>query len=314
MDEAEECAYKGLDVLGNHSPSKHLHSYSMIARIAIGRGELDKAAKFIEQIQHLMKQSTYHVDWTANASLSLLLYWQARGDVDSIEQWLETAIRPDNACNHFEQLQWRNIARAQINLGQFEQAQQTLNYLNDKAEAHQLVTDRNRNLIVEAVLNVQNQDEETAKALLKEALVLTNQTGMIGNFLVDGATIGHLLEKLVSKSELGDLERHRAQLLMKDINTTQRSRSVHFNEEFVEKLINHPNIPELVRTSPLTQREWQVLGLIYSGFSNEQIAQELDVAGTTIKTHIRNLYQKLNIANRKEAISTAENLLQLMGY
>ena len=46
----------------------------------------------------------------------------------------------------------------------------------------------------------------------------------------------------------------------------------------------------------------------------EQIAQELDVAGTTIKTHIRNLYQKLNIANRKEAISTAENLLQLMGY
>ncbi|MFC5080523.1 HTH-type transcriptional regulator MalT [Vibrio thalassae] len=314
LDEAEECAYKGLDVLGNHSPSKHLHSYSMIARIAIGRGELDKAAKFIEQIQHLMKQSTYHVDWTANASLSLLLYWQARDDSDAIEQWLDTAIRPNNACNHFEQLQWRNIARAQINLGQFEQAQQTLNYLNDKAETHQLVTDRNRNLIVEAVLNVHNRNEEKAKALLKEALVLTNQTGMIGNFLVDGATIGHLLEKLVSRSELGDLERHRAQLLMKDINTTQRSRSVHFNEEFVEKLINHPNIPELVRTSPLTQREWQVLGLIYSGFSNEQIAQELDVAGTTIKTHIRNLYQKLNITNRKEAISTAENLLQLMGY
>jgi len=33
LDEAEECAYKGLDVLGNHSPSKHLHSYSMLARI-----------------------------------------------------------------------------------------------------------------------------------------------------------------------------------------------------------------------------------------------------------------------------------------
>ncbi|RND29374.1 hypothetical protein EC575_25635, partial [Vibrio cholerae] len=41
---------------------------------------------------------------------------------------------------------------------------------------------------------------------------------------------------------------------------------------------------------------------------------ELDVAGTTIKTHIRNLYQKLNIANRKEAVQTAEQLLQLMGY
>ena len=101
---------------------------------------------------------------------------------------------------------------------------------------------------------------------------------------------------------------------MKDISSNQRSRSIHFDEDFIEKLVNHPNVPELVRTSPLTQREWQVLGLIYSGFSNEQIAQELDVAGTTIKTHIRNLYQKLNIANRKEAIVTAENLLQLMGY
>ncbi len=51
-------------------------------------------------------------------------------------------------------------------------------------------------------------------------------------------------------------------------------------------------MPELIRTSPLTQREWQVLGLIYSGYSNEQIAGELEVAATTIKTHIRNLYQK----------------------
>ena len=38
-------------------------------------------------------------------------------------------------------------------------------------------------------------------------------------------------------------------------------------------------MPELIRTSPLTQREWQVLGLIYSGYSNEQIAGELEVRG-----------------------------------
>ncbi len=261
-----------------------------------------------------MKQSNYHVDWTANASLSLILYWQARGDMDAMDTWLETTTRPERACNHFSQLQWRNIARVQINLEQFDDAQHTLTFMQAQAEQYQLITDINRNLIVEANLATTCGQEELAREKIKEALRLTNQTGMIGNFLVDGHKIGHLLEKLVHRVELGDLERHRAQQLMKEISTTQRSRSVHFDEEFVEKLINHPNIPELVRTSPLTQREWQVLGLIYSGFSNEQIAQELDVAGTTIKTHIRNLYQKLNIANRKEAIRTAENLLQLMGY
>ncbi|MFZ3443475.1 HTH-type transcriptional regulator MalT [Vibrio harveyi] len=314
LDEAEECSYKGLQILENHSPSKHLHSYSMLARIAIGRGELDKAGKFIEHIQHLMKQSTYHVDWTANASLSLILFWQARGNTEAIQEWLNTAVRPDSACNHFLQLQWRNIARAHINLGQYGEARQALDFLQSEARRTNLVTDINRNLVVEAVFAARQKDEEQAKALLKEALVMTNQTGMVGNFLIDGATIGGLLEKLSLRHELGDLERHRAQQLMKDISSNQRSRSIHFDEDFIEKLVNHPNVPELVRTSPLTQREWQVLGLIYSGFSNEQIAQELDVAGTTIKTHIRNLYQKLNIANRKEAIVTAENLLQLMGY
>ncbi|MGR5351457.1 HTH-type transcriptional regulator MalT [Vibrio sp. DNB22_19_2] len=314
LDEAEECAYKGLQILENHSPSKHLHSYSMLARIAIGRGELDKAGKFIEHIQHLMNQSTYHVDWTANASLSLILFWQARGNIEAIQEWLITAVRPESACNHFQQLQWRNIVRAHINLGQYDEARQALEFLKSEALRANLITDTNRNLVVEAVFAVRQKDEEQAKDLLKEALVMTNQTGMIGNFLIDGAIIGGLLEKLSLRHELGDLERHRAQQLMKDISSNQRSRSIHFDEDFIEKLVNHPNVPELVRTSPLTQREWQVLGLIYSGFSNEQIAQELDVAGTTIKTHIRNLYQKLNIANRKEAIVTAENLLQLMGY
>ncbi len=314
LDEAEECAYKGIDVLGKTDPSKHLHSYSMLARIAIGRGELDKAARFIEQIEHLLEQSTYHLDWTANASLSLILYWQARNDVESTEQWLIKANRPVEAKNHFLQLQWRNITRAQIYVGQYDEAKISLTFLQNEAEASKLITDINRNLIVDAILAIKQNDEERASDMLKAALSMTNQTGMIGNFLIDGASIDHLLQKLMSKSTLGDLEKHRAQQLVKDISSKQRSRSIHFDEEFIDKLLNHPNIPELVRTSPLTHREWQVLGLIYSGFSNEQIAQELDVAGTTIKTHIRNLYQKLNIANRKEAIETAENLLNLMGY
>lgn len=314
LDEAEECVYKGITVLGNIDPSKHLHSYSMLARIAIGRGELDKATRFIEHIQHLMQQSTYHVDWTANASLSLLIYWQARGDMDSIKYWLETATRPAQAINHFLQLQWRNIARALILTERYEEARETLSFLQSEAINSNLVTDLNRNLIMEAILAVKVDDEALALDKLKEALSLTNQTGMIGNFLIDGASIEHLLQKLINKSALGNLEKHRVQQLLKDISIKQKSRSTHFDENFVDRLVNHPDIPELVRTSPLTQREWQVLGLIYSGLSNEQIALELDVAGTTIKTHIRNLYQKLNIANRKKAIETAENLLKLMGY
>jgi LuxR family transcriptional regulator, maltose regulon positive regulatory protein len=314
LDAAEECAYKGIDVLGNIDQSKHLHCYSMLARIAIGRGELDKAAKFIDQIEQRLQQSSYHLDWTANALLSLILYWKAKKNSDAIQLWLEQAIRPSEAKNHFLQLQWRNIARAQLYTGQLNDARQSLLFLQNEAEQSNLVTDINRNLILEAVLAIQLMDEARAVEKLSQALKMMNQTGMIGNFLIEGEIIYPLLKKLTNKIGLGEMEKHRAHYLLKEIANKQRSRSVHFDEEFINKLLHHPDIPELVKTSPLTHREWQVLGLIYSGFSNEQIGQELDVAATTIKTHIRNLYQKLNIVNRKDAIKTAEELLALMGY
>ncbi|KJY75144.1 HTH-type transcriptional regulator MalT [Vibrio nigripulchritudo] len=314
LDEAEDCVHRGLDVLGKHDQSNHLHGYSMLARIAIGRGELDKASRYVDQILYLIQLSDYHIDWSANASLSLLLFWQAKGATQEIEQWLGSVHRPTDARNHFSQLQWRNICRAYASLNMLEKARDTLAFLQSEALKANLVTDQNRNLIVEASIQIQLGDSASAESALEQAIKLTTQTGLVGYYLIEGEILISPLQKLLSNEKIGDLEKHRIQQLLKDISSRNRNRSVHFDEQLVEKLVNHPNVPELVRTSPLTQREWQVLGLIYAGLSNEQISQELDVAGTTIKTHIRNLYQKLAIANRKQAIETAENLLHLMGY
>ncbi|MFX3918365.1 hypothetical protein ACJBW6_10650, partial [Streptococcus suis] len=76
----------------------------------------------------------------------------------------------------FSQLQWRNIARAHINLGQYTEARAALDFLQSEARRTNLITDTNRNLVVEAVFAARQKDEEQAKALLKEALVMTNQT------------------------------------------------------------------------------------------------------------------------------------------
>ena len=81
------------------------------------------------------------------------------------------------------------------------------------------------------------------------------------------------------------------------------------DETVIADIVARPDVPELIRTSPLTRREWQILGLIHAGLSNEQIAEQLSVAPTTIKTHIRSLYQKQNIRRRDEAIALAGQLL-----
>lgn len=56
----------------------------------------------------------------------------------------------------------------------------------------------------------------------------------------------------------------------------------------------------------LTAREAQVLGLIAAGLSNGEIAAELVIGETTVKTHINNAFAKIGVGNRVEALRYAE--------
>ena len=59
---------------------------------------------------------------------------------------------------------------------------------------------------------------------------------------------------------------------------------------------------------PLSDRERDVLRLIRTDLSGPQIAQELIVSLSTIRTHTRNIYAKLGVANRRAAVRRAEEL------
>lgn len=55
-------------------------------------------------------------------------------------------------------------------------------------------------------------------------------------------------------------------------------------------------------------RERAVLQLVAQGLTNQEIAQQLVVAPGTIKTHLSNLYAKLGVGNRAQAIAFAQTL------
>ena len=59
---------------------------------------------------------------------------------------------------------------------------------------------------------------------------------------------------------------------------------------------------------PLSERELEVLRLIAEGMSNPEIAQRLYLSVATVKVHTRNIYGKLDVNNRTQAVTQAKNL------
>jgi len=59
---------------------------------------------------------------------------------------------------------------------------------------------------------------------------------------------------------------------------------------------------------PLTDRELEVLLLLAEGLTNPEIAQRLFISLPTVKSHTSNIYGKLGVHNRKQAVATARTL------
>ncbi|MBQ4821867.1 helix-turn-helix transcriptional regulator [Aquimarina sp. MMG016] len=67
---------------------------------------------------------------------------------------------------------------------------------------------------------------------------------------------------------------------------------------------------ELAYNNRITEREKNVLELIALGKKNQEIADQLFVDISTIKTHINNIYKKTGLKNRKELFSLSQKLLE----
>lgn len=75
-----------------------------------------------------------------------------------------------------------------------------------------------------------------------------------------------------------------------------------------EKVIEKEPEIDLKKLSEFSQREQQMLLFLAQGYTNKEIAICLEISPNTVKTHLKRLFDKLEVSNRTQAVSEAKIL------
>jgi LuxR family maltose regulon positive regulatory protein len=129
------------------------------------------------------------------------------------------------------------------------------------------------------------ESPQGALQFMLEALKMAQPEGFIRMFVDKGQPVKSLLERL--KSQGGDLKEYILTLLA----SFGETRKVSSSQGLVE---------------PLSERELEVLRLMEQGLSNGEIARRLVVTTGTVKSHVHNIINKLEVSNRLEAVIQAK--------
>jgi LuxR family maltose regulon positive regulatory protein len=141
---------------------------------------------------------------------------------------------------------------------------------------------------LQALVHQGRGDQSGALAALTQALKRGEREGYIETFVDLGTPMVELLRAAASRG-MGSDYLNKLLALMDAPGTGTGSHA-----------------PALVEA--LSERELEVLRLVAQGRSNQQIAKDLVVATGTVKKHISNIFAKLNVESRTQAVARAREL------
>ena len=81
-------------------------------------------------------------------------------------------------------------------------------------------------------------------------------------------------------------------------------------EENHTHIESHETFENIMRECKMTNREAEVAWLLYRGYTNRQIGEELFIAETTVKKHVSHIYEKTEVSGRKEFRAKVNSLSQ----
>jgi LuxR family maltose regulon positive regulatory protein len=232
--------------------------------------------------------------------VSMIAAWQVRvwleqDRLEAASQWMEECgLNADGELAYLRENEYLALIRILIAQGRLDEAISLLQRLFKAAEAREH-TSRTIEVLNLQSLALQTQgDPDRAIATLERALTLAEPGGFIRVFVDEGPLMAHLLYKVLSRGIAPDyVRRLLAAFPVTEPEQTDVSRILTSNSELIE---------------PLSERELEVLALLAEGLTNREVASRLFLALNTVKAHTGNIYGKLGVHNRTQAVARARVL------
>lgn len=308
LSEAETCIAKGLDLSTPEKPSFGWNSLFQVA-LRCSQGQFENALAVIESLEELDRQvalphfiGVRAAGWKAHILTQLGQPGRANDVLRSI------GVDSDGQVDGGLLFAWLVYARLLLKGDQDSrtQAKGILQSVREIADAGQ-----NRCISIEAALAqaaVANAagEAKTAQAFLVQALKIGCQGGYRQVFFDYGRPVAPLfatVQRQLSTKD-GVLGRY-ADSLAEQLDTSEGAATSATEDTL-------PTDSPADQASPLvedlTERESEILQLLAEGLSNQGTADRLFVTQGTIKWHTSNIYGKLGVSNRTQAVAVARRL------
>jgi LuxR family maltose regulon positive regulatory protein len=280
--------WNDLDIANQHFSDGLAHArlwnqWESLFPLALGRAWLKQRAGDVQAaiaiLNELDSPPLPGMELPARAYASLL------GGSDSAAAWLAAnpaeISREPNPTTEFLLL---TIAHLLASTRRVDEAiallQKIIHFAQDGGRTHTLIQAK----VAWAVINGQPE------ALL-EALQLAEPEGYLSTFVMEGEPLANLLQHLLKQPRLEPRLQVYARKILSTFDMAPRKPK-----------------PAGELAEPLSERELEVLRHIADGLSNPEIARRLYLSPNTLKAHTQNIFLKLDVHNRLQAVSKAKEL------
>lgn len=306
LADAEESLTKGITWAEKWSILGSFEGYINLAMVKDAQGDHQSGDVLLWKVQDLAFQfdasevDDYIVEMFA-ARRSMIL-----GDLDAVKAWiglrdLESSPAPPEPHASKDLLQarmWKYeqaiFARYLVAVGRHDQALELLDRLKAEAEKIDRMYLRLDTQILRAISFHVRGQKARAIEILHEALELAEPEGYVRVFVDHGGPLALLLRESLDYRSQSELHPY----ILKILGAFESQSTA---------LISAARIEKTTIIEPLSDREMEVLGLLPSRLSSTEMANELSISVNTLRSHLKNIYIKLDAHSRYEAIARAKD-------